>query len=91
MSYRYFVHGKHPFASERYTISLEDEKEVLTLIITRLVLCRLKSKNPLSEHHMARGMGAIAYRALSILLKDLVGCDRPLQIVVAVWRTFFKT
>jgi hypothetical protein len=39
---------------------------------------------------MARAHGAIAYRAFSILLKDLVRCDRPLQMHVAVWRTFFK-
>jgi hypothetical protein len=25
----------------------------------------------------------------TILLNDLVGCDCPLQIVMAVWRTFF--
>jgi hypothetical protein len=24
-----------------------------------------------------------------ILLSDLFGCDSPLQIVVAIWRTFF--
>jgi len=26
----------------------------------------------------------------TILLSDLVGCDSPLQIVMAVWHTFFK-
>jgi hypothetical protein len=25
----------------------------------------------------------------TILLSDLVGCDSPLQIVMAIWRTFF--
>jgi hypothetical protein len=26
----------------------------------------------------------------TILMSDLVGCDSPLQMVMAVWRTFFK-
>ncbi len=25
----------------------------------------------------------------TILLSDLVGCDNPLLIIVAIWRTFF--